>query len=134
MQSSLFTLDQDARVLTVRQPWAWAIIHAGKDVENRTRPTRYRGLLLIHAGQADDPAGHEFLAQLGLQVPERLDHGVIIGSVQLVDSVQASTSRWAFPGSHHWRLADPVPAVSTLACRGQLGLFRPPAGWAGVLG
>jgi hypothetical protein len=28
-----------ARVLTVRQPWASAIIHAGKDVENRTWPT-----------------------------------------------------------------------------------------------
>ena len=25
------------RVLTVRQPWAWAIIHGGKDVENRVR-------------------------------------------------------------------------------------------------
>lgn len=25
------------RILTVRQPWAWAIIHGGKDVENRTR-------------------------------------------------------------------------------------------------
>lgn len=26
---------KDGRVLTVRQPWAWAIIHGGKDVENR---------------------------------------------------------------------------------------------------
>ena len=23
--------------LSVRQPWAWAIIHGGKDVENRTK-------------------------------------------------------------------------------------------------
>ena len=25
------------RVLTVRQPWAWAIIHGGKTIENRSR-------------------------------------------------------------------------------------------------
>jgi hypothetical protein len=25
------------RALTVRQPWAWAIVHGGKDIENRTR-------------------------------------------------------------------------------------------------
>ncbi|WP_409188395.1 hypothetical protein [Bradyrhizobium sp. RDM4] len=24
--------------LSVRQPWAWAIIHGGKDVENRSAP------------------------------------------------------------------------------------------------
>ena len=38
------------KCLTICQPWAWAIVAAGKDVENRTRPTRYRGPLLIHAG------------------------------------------------------------------------------------
>ncbi|RKT31139.1 hypothetical protein DEU34_3076 [Microbacterium sp. AG1240] len=40
------------RILTVRQPWAWAIIHAGKNVENRSRNIAgfYRGPVLIHAG------------------------------------------------------------------------------------
>ncbi len=33
------------RVLSVRQPWASAIIYGGKDAENRTWPARYRGLL-----------------------------------------------------------------------------------------
>lgn len=38
------------RVLTVRQPWAWAIIHGGKDVENRVRSLGpYRGLVAVHA-------------------------------------------------------------------------------------
>jgi hypothetical protein len=42
------------RVLTVRQPWAWAIIHGGKDVENRVRNLAgdYRGPIAIHAGLA----------------------------------------------------------------------------------
>jgi hypothetical protein len=37
--------------LTVQQPWAWAIVHGGKDVENRTQAWGYRGPLAIHAGQ-----------------------------------------------------------------------------------
>jgi len=44
------------RILTVRQPWAWAIIHGGKDVENRVRNIAgsYRGPVAIHAALAVD--------------------------------------------------------------------------------
>lgn len=44
----------EMRILTVRQPWAWAIIHGGKDVENRVRNIAgdYRGPVAIHAGLA----------------------------------------------------------------------------------
>ena len=44
----------EMRILTVRQPWAWAIIHGGKDVENRVRNLAgdYRGPIAIHAGLA----------------------------------------------------------------------------------
>jgi hypothetical protein len=38
------------RALTVQQPWAWAIVHGGKDIENRTQAWTYRGPLAIHAG------------------------------------------------------------------------------------
>jgi hypothetical protein len=44
------------RGLTVQQPWADSIIYLGKDIENRTRRTTYRGLLLIHAGLRMDQA------------------------------------------------------------------------------
>lgn len=44
------------RAITVRQPWAWAIVHGGKDVENRSRNIAgaYRGLVAIHAGLTID--------------------------------------------------------------------------------
>ena len=47
------------RVLTVRQPWAWAIIHGGKDVENRTRNLAgaYRGPVAIHVAGKYAEAG-----------------------------------------------------------------------------
>lgn len=38
------------KALTVQQPWAWAIVHGGKDIENRTQAWSYRGPLAIHAG------------------------------------------------------------------------------------
>lgn len=38
------------KALTVQQPWAWAIIHGGKLIENRTTAWAYRGRLAIHAG------------------------------------------------------------------------------------
>ena len=40
--------------LTVKQPWASAIIYGDKDIENRVWRTGYRGRLLIHAGKAVD--------------------------------------------------------------------------------
>jgi len=39
------------KALTIRQPWAWAIFHAGKDIENRDWPTRLRGRIAIHAAK-----------------------------------------------------------------------------------
>lgn len=49
------------RILTVRQPWAWAIIHGGKDVENRVRNIAgdYRGPVAIHVGLRDDDPAFE---------------------------------------------------------------------------
>ena len=41
------------KALTVRQPWANAILQ-GKDVENRSRYFGHRGLLLIHAAMKAD--------------------------------------------------------------------------------
>ncbi|MDR6691357.1 hypothetical protein J2X55_002269 [Microbacterium sp. 1154] len=47
------------RILTVRQPWAWAIIHGGKDVENRIRNIAggYRGPVAIHVALSEDEDG-----------------------------------------------------------------------------
>ena len=41
-------------VLSIRQPWAWAIVNGWKPVENRTWYSNYRGPLLIHAGKREE--------------------------------------------------------------------------------
>ena len=107
-----------ARILTIRQPWASAIIYASKDVENRSWTTTYRGRLYIHAGMRLDPDD-----VLPAAVP--VVHGAIIGYVELTDIVTDSLSRWAEPGQYHWLLANPVPLPSPVPAKGRLGLWLP---------
>lgn len=35
--------------LSIRQPWAYAILKQGKTIENQSWPSRYRGKVLLHA-------------------------------------------------------------------------------------
>lgn len=123
----------EPRVLTIRQPWAWAIIHGGKDVENRSWPTKHRGPLLIHAGSAFEPHGYETVQQLATRQPpppSELIHGAIIGVVELVDCVRDSTQSGRLPingtgaCATHSLTTNPFHALGGLACGGRLGMSR----------
>lgn len=130
------------RVLTVRQPWAWAIIHSGKDVENRTRSLGpYRGPVAIHAGLGayakDTAASRLHAAAHGAETPTTLHFGAVIGVVDLVDVHADCTemveghghtpacSQWAMPDHHHLVLANPRPLPRPIPATGRLGLWRP---------
>lgn len=39
------------KCISVRQPFAWAILKGKKRVENRSRLTNHRGPVLLHAGK-----------------------------------------------------------------------------------
>lgn len=66
--------------ISVRQPWAWSIIHGGKDVENRSRNIAgsYRGPVAIHASKTVDEDAldyHSPMAGLfGWSCPDRGKH------------------------------------------------------------
>lgn len=121
------------RCISVRQPWAWLIIHGGKDIENRDWPTKTRGRVLIHAakgctwGEYDQACKYAFAAgKNGLSVPRfsKIQRGGIIGSVEIVDCVSASTSPWFF-GKFGFVLRNPV-ALPFRPYRGALGFFDVP--------
>lgn len=131
----------EIRMLTVRQPWAWAIAHGYKTVENRSQPTPYRGLVAIHAGQRYDKGadqeplvedamrqwvGHGFLHG----VPPWQQGGSIIAVTELVGVCSASAlsshvrcdcGPWAWERSHHWKLNATVP-IEHLPAKGWLRL------------
>ena len=124
------------RVLTVRQPHAHLLVHGSpngglKDVENRSKPTRYRGTLLIQASaKVDQAAYNDYIAE-GVELPpaEELVTGAIIGSVQVTGCIRDSRSRWAIPGYWHWLTAAPRAADPIITCKGQLSMFSAPDGW-----
>lgn len=120
------------KCLSVRQPWAWAIFNAGKDVENRSQRTNYRGPLVIQASAYHK--WHEIAQDLVVvalrtgnwDMPERhvLERtlGCVVGVVDLVDCVRGHSSPWALKDQWHWLLANPR-RVRLVPLKGQLGLF-----------
>lgn len=135
--------------LSVRQPWAWAIIHAGKDIENRGLKFEwkrgYAGLknslaIQASAGMTRDQylEGADFMATLGIQCPRPADlvRGGIIGAVKVVNVTRKSSSPWFF-GPLGLVLAE-ARAVEPIPVSGSLGYFTwqrsdgeltPPAKW-----
>ena len=132
------------RVITVRQPWAWAIVHGGKDVENRTRNIvgSYRGPVAIHAAKKIASLDEEWADRLVGVIPRDDDSyplAAIIGVVDLVGVHDVEKCRdpsdpwpatlcsaWAMWGQLHLELANPR-AIDPIPAKGKLGLWRPDA-------
>jgi ASCH domain len=118
-------------VLTVKQPWAWAIVNGIKTIENRSWATAYRGPLLIHAGVSRTDLGAEGDRMPGLPPYEALTYGAIIGVADLVEVVpleQVKNQPFA-TGPICWIFANARPLSTPFACRGALSLWNPPAGF-----
>lgn len=128
-------IDFSLPVLSIRQPWAWLILHAGKDIENREWPTKFRGKFLIHAGKdctkeeywdaiqtaAMAFKGTQYSVQ-GIPALDQIQRGGIVGSVELIACVRGSTSKWFF-GSYGFALRNPQP-LPFHPMKGQLGFFK----------
>lgn len=80
------TAPTEMKALTVQQPWAWAIIHGGKTIENRTTLWKYRGPLAIHAGKRFSNRGAKRVLELTGNCPLLYAIGAVIGVVDLVDA------------------------------------------------
>lgn len=115
------------KAITICQPWAWAIVHGPKRIENRSWPIYRRGWLAIHAGKSK-----KYLTPVlndGTPVPDdQLVYGAVIGLVKVVNCVRPDHPRvagdafaegpWCHVYDEHRPLAEPF------FCRGQLGLFE----------
>lgn len=140
------------KALSIRQPWAWCILYAGKTIENRCwRPEhplmlqawnilKKRGYteILIHASKGMTLAEYvdcldlchaisrkePFPSGLTLPKPEDLPRGGIVGRATLTGIVNASESLWfAGPVGLVLHKAKPCKFIPR---RGQLGFFEVP--------
>lgn len=108
------------KVLSIKPPWAYAIIYGGKDIENRTWNTKFRGRFFIHCSLKPDNHAPK---ELWNYVPtDRPAFGGIIGSVELIDVVEKSDSKW-FQGPKGFILKDPKEH-KFVPLKGKLGFFE----------
>jgi hypothetical protein len=128
-----------AKMLSVRQPWASFIVRYGKDIENRSWKTNYRGRLVIHASKKPDPGFWDIVkSEMITNIVDFSDIvardeilplcGYALGVVDLVDCIKDSPSRWAEPGMWHWVLESPKVFIYPYQMKGALSLqdFAPP--------
>lgn len=141
------------KALSIRAPWWWWILYGGKDIENRSKPTKHRGPILLQASQwwnrkdvSDDmhAAVAMFRASGKLVMPAvgmGFDQvqglgGHIIGMADIMDCIPPRSTydhenygvdSWHIPGQWGWKLANIVPLKNPYAAKGALGLFSAPA-------
>ncbi|MFE9372298.1 hypothetical protein ACFYM2_21360 [Streptomyces sp. NPDC006711] len=114
------------KALTIKQPWAGAIVHQTKRVENRTwkLPARMHGArILIHAGAQRNRWATVYGPHLDV-------YGAIVGAATLTGCHFASDadiccSEWAFPSTYHWTLDDVVALPEPVPAKGALGFWTP---------
>lgn len=97
------------KALSIRQPFADKIIFRGKNIENRTWRTKFRGTVAIHASMKFD--GY---TELSDKEKKTLVRGAVIGIVDIVDCVDEHRSKWfnspiGFVLKNPHRLKNPIP-------------------------
>jgi hypothetical protein len=137
-------MDQTIPALSLRQPWLWAILHAGKRIENRTWATKYRGRIRLHAAKTWDAEGEYWLASHGFTPPSPIEMnnsfqiGAYLGEVTVADcwalddmnrlcdpDFEDQQEPWIF-GPVCWVLKDPIAYREPIPGRGYPGLFYDP--------
>ena len=132
------------KAMTICQPCASLIIgwpgmpeEERKRVENRTCRSKYRGPLLIHAGQSK-----KWLATWSGPTPETMTFGAILGVVTMVDCVHMDQSGAVHPlarsrypwleghphatGPECFVLQDPIRFKTPIPFPGRRGIFEVP--------
>ncbi len=110
--------------ISVRQPAADLIVRGALRRDRRTRPTRFRGWMLVHASRAvrrEDVARHRAALGLERDAVYEPEVGKLVGIAWLADCV-AQGKEWSYVWSRPKRFRVAVP------CRGHYSIpFYVPA-------
>lgn len=120
------------KALSIRQPWADAILFGGKRVENRTWPAPADAVgsrILIHAAKAYDPMGRFVITDWQLLDGWPDDRGAVLGFAHLTGCHRGSGGclPWGEPNTWHWQLSRVHVLETAVPCPGRLGLWTPPS-------
>ena len=117
------------KALTLKPTWAWFVVNGYKDIENRSWSTKVRGKIYIHAASSPvtKPQYENFVHNCGVMriknVParEKIPCGGIVGSVEIIDCVTKSRSKW-FRGPYGFVLKN-ARKSKFKPLKGRLGFF-----------
>jgi len=128
------------KALSLTQPWAWLVVHGGKDIENRRWNTKFRGGFLIHAAKgmkrSDYDAAALFATEVGgpalagrIPLWNDLERGGIVGGANLYTVIHPlrpvempGRLPWHMPEQYGFVLGDARP-LPFLPCKGALGFW-----------
>jgi hypothetical protein len=105
------------RVISLKQPWAFALVKGDKDVENRPFHLKLKnkpiwGLILASKNKPTKKELVRYEQLSGKKAPERFESQTIIGAVEFIASVEESESKW-YDGGIAWvvgkRVILPTP-------------------------
>ncbi|MEU2724020.1 hypothetical protein [Streptomyces smyrnaeus] len=115
------------RALTIRQPWAGAIAHQTKRVENRTwkLPAKHVGArVLIHAGAQPDKWAVVYGPNLDV-------FSALVATATFTGCHWSEDGKccgpWGEERIYHWELADVVRLPKPVPATGALGFWTPTA-------
>lgn len=120
-------MKQVERALTLKRPWAQAIIYGPKRIENRRwTPEKVKPpfWMAIHAGQSEDKTAEYHMTSEGLyEVDPAHDHeGCIIGLARVTGYTTYSDDPWYAIGQVGW-IIDEVYPLDPIKARGKLNLW-----------
>jgi len=116
------------KVLTIKQPWLYAITDLTKRIENRKwfPPQSVIGSRIgLHSAKIDDVKGYEWIYNTtGVTVPQSLPRGCLVATAIIAGYVEGSSDVWFIEGGVGWLLTDIVKLQRTIPCKGQLRLWN----------
>lgn len=119
------------RALTIKQPWADAIVHGTKRTENRTWQTTHRGPVIIHAGAGYDQHAGRIIPDLHALSTWPDTRGAVLATADLTDVHYSADGEccptWGEANTYHWVLDNIRPLAAPVPAKGRLGLWIPAA-------
>ena len=122
------------KALSIRPPWAWAILHAGKNIENRTWKTSRRGVIAVHSSQTMSRTYYErSVEEIKKTAPrakvppyDEMVRGAIVGLVDIPDCKDQTESKWHISDNYGFVLANPRVLRRPIPCNGRLSFWEVP--------
>ena len=115
--SATITYPESLRAMSMHFPYAWGIVNGVKDFEFRTRATKYRGFVLIHASGSKD--SDELIMEHSIP-QDQIARRAIIGAAELINCIKDPDE-----GGFYYEMFNPIAFEKPIPASGQQSIFWP---------